>query len=590
MANQVRVAVSAPGAKGASSEVDNLRDKFTKLQQTSAKGLAIGAGAAITTAGLNLVKNAIGDVTGEIGDSIQAYREDETAQVSLGQALKANVPNWDGNTSAIDANTQKMEKLGFTNTETAQSLTLLVGATHDVNAALQAQAVAADLARYKNLSLADAGQLVVNVMAGNYRGLRQLGIATKDIHDSTSALAAIEQVAGGQAQAYAQTDLGQMDAAYAKVDESQQKFGKDLSHIEAEVLPAAADALSSVADSLGTVQTMLDSNTSSVDKAAAANDFWSNGLVQAFVPGAGAAANAASQLKTVVDAQASSYASSSEELAGLSQNVGNSSRDFGRFASNLDSAVAPALGRTADTIEYLSTEALVASSTVQDLATEIETQLYGKAITAGQRAQLVQNIDDLRKSLEKTHKGRDATILAGQLADARKSLFDFDLQAAEAQGPAALQKFLKDTLKNAEKTNPQLAALAANLLKVDAAAARTGAGIRVSVFNAGTGVGKAAKGAHAKKGQPFIVGEEGEELWVPDEPGTIVPHDATKAMMSSGPAIASGVAGASVTVVVNLPNAYGMTPGQGDALGRAIAPHVLRAMQRRGFLPNARAF
>jgi hypothetical protein len=44
MPNQVRVSVSAPGAKGASSDVDKLRDKFEKMRHEGAKGLGSASG------------------------------------------------------------------------------------------------------------------------------------------------------------------------------------------------------------------------------------------------------------------------------------------------------------------------------------------------------------------------------------------------------------------------------------------------------------------------------------------------------------------------------------------------------------------
>ena len=43
-----------------------------------------------------------------------------------------------------------------------------------------------------------------------------------------------------------------------------------------------------------------------------------------------------------------------------------------------------------------------------------------------------------------------------------------------------------------------------------------------------------ADGGPAKKGTPYIVGEEGPELFVPDQNGTVIPNDKTTSMMNSG--------------------------------------------------------
>jgi hypothetical protein len=90
--NSVSVRVGAPGAKQASSEIDQLRDKFTKLQKQGTKGLAIGAGAAVATKAMNVLGNAVGDVGQFIGESIQAASDlNETmnkSQVVFGDSSK----------------------------------------------------------------------------------------------------------------------------------------------------------------------------------------------------------------------------------------------------------------------------------------------------------------------------------------------------------------------------------------------------------------------------------------------------------------------------------------------------------------------
>ena len=59
-----------------------------------------------------------------------------------------------------------------------------------------------------------------------------------------------------------------------------------------------------------------------------------------------------------------------------------------------------------------------------------------------------------------------------------------------------------------------------------------------------------AKGGPAKAGQPYIVGEEGPELFVPKQSGTVIPNRQTMAM--SGGQGAQGVMGGGVTNVYNI--------------------------------------
>src|SRR3972149_1783356 len=88
--NTVRVAAQVTGARRASSALDKLRDKFERLQKQGAKGFAIGAGAAITTAGLNLMGGAVNAVTGFLGDPTRAFAEEQVSIAQLGAALRAN--------------------------------------------------------------------------------------------------------------------------------------------------------------------------------------------------------------------------------------------------------------------------------------------------------------------------------------------------------------------------------------------------------------------------------------------------------------------------------------------------------------------
>ena len=57
-----------------------------------------------------------------------------------------------------------------------------------------------------------------------------------------------------------------------------------------------------------------------------------------------------------------------------------------------------------------------------------------------------------------------------------------------------------------------------------------------------------ASGGPAKAGQPYIVGEEGPELFIPNNSGTVIPNDITEAM-AGGPAFGGG--GGMVTYNIN---------------------------------------
>jgi hypothetical protein len=253
MANNVRIGVSAPGAKQASSEMDQLRDKFSKLKAEGAKGIAIGAGAAATAKAFDLVGTAITGVVGFLGDAAAAAREDEESQSRLRASLQANIEGWDGNTDAIEKVIAARQQLGFTDEEQRTSLAILVAATHDYNKALEVQRTAMDLARLKGISLAEASSALTKVEGGQFRALKALGIVLKDGATATDALAAVQKVATGQADSFAATNQGKLLVSQIKVSEAMEKLGYVVMPALADAAVVVSDAISFVAENMGTL-------------------------------------------------------------------------------------------------------------------------------------------------------------------------------------------------------------------------------------------------------------------------------------------------------------------------------------------------
>jgi hypothetical protein len=572
--NNVSVRVGAPGAKQASTEVEQLHDRFTKLSQSADKwtksGLAAGVGAGIALKGLNLLGDAVDGVTGFLGDSVHAYQNAEEAQARLTQSLQENVKGWHGNADAMKGVITASEKLGFTNTDTADSLALLVGATHDAAKATQMLSVAQDYARYKNESLLQAATDLTKVEGGSTRALKALGINLHTGATEAERMAAIMKVVGGQAQAYADTDLGKLAVAQETVNEAQVKFGQGLSHLEAEVLPAAADAVSGLADS-------LDNLTSD------------NGGYMKWVK---------------------SWAHLSESTGNASGSIQHLVPQIQHYGKVLDDLVvtlgkAPKATKVAaeSTGEYVSwlwdmaRAADGANTSISDLSTELSNDLFGKAERAGKEADLKGQISDLAKSLKDTKNARDATAIRGQIAGLRQELFDLHLEEAASKGPQAAIDFLKSIKTKSQEAKDAIQKLIEKyeaLLRVVPPGTTYG--------GSGTIVGgkRLASGGVIKPGDHGTVGEDGIEDF--EAVGGLVKitprHKGSTPARSGGtPAgtvgnSAFGLAGGNgqVHVHVHLPNAYGMTPGQAEQLGRAIVPHITRAMQRSGHLAPARAF
>jgi hypothetical protein len=226
---------------------------------SKAAGSALGGLTAATGGLINPMTIATAAITAgafAMADSIKAASDDEASIAQLTASLRANVPGWDGTTAAIEDYIASAEKASaFSKDDLRTSLEALVGATHDITKAEQDQAIATNLARFKNEDLATATQQVVDIEAGRFRGLAQLGIAVHKGETAQEALNAVNEVAAGQDTSYLGTEAGQMDALNNSVHDLEVELGQKL-------LPVFKDVLTfinnNVIPAVGTLATVWD--------------------------------------------------------------------------------------------------------------------------------------------------------------------------------------------------------------------------------------------------------------------------------------------------------------------------------------------
>lgn len=221
---------------------DNIRTRFAAMGADIKKGIGLGLGIGVA----QLAAQATTAVVGFFTDSIKASLELEATNQRLKASLEANIPAFDGNTKALQEAANAAEALGFDNSDVLDSFGRIVAVTHDVTKAIQVQNVAMDLARFKGVDLATATQALITVEAGRYRGLAQLGIVLKEGATQAEAFAAVQKVAGGQAEAFGKTTSGALAAAAVAVQNLQEDIGialaptiKDLAvFLRTDLLPA----------------------------------------------------------------------------------------------------------------------------------------------------------------------------------------------------------------------------------------------------------------------------------------------------------------------------------------------------------------
>lgn len=251
MAGENRVRILAQLDDKVSNGLSRIHDRFDTLHKSKgfkavAQGVGMGAGISIW----GTVQMAVGKAVDVIGDATQAALAEEASIQKLNTALRANIPNWDGNTDAIERVLKARMDLGFSDDEQRESLTKLVAATGDVNRALDIQATAMDLARFKGIDLTAASEALVKVEAGQFRMLKSLGIELRAGATQTEALAAVQRVAANQAEDYAAINEGKLLVSQVKLGEASERLGEVGLPVVVGAMETAADAATDYANIL----------------------------------------------------------------------------------------------------------------------------------------------------------------------------------------------------------------------------------------------------------------------------------------------------------------------------------------------------
>lgn len=131
------------------------------------KAAAIGKAALLGIAGVAIAAGAYG---------IEMADKYEVGHAKLEAALKGAGTSWEDYKDRVAVVSKQMEKLGFANGDTEAALAQFTVSLRNPNKGLKEMGLAADLARYKNIPLADAAILVAKAMEGQLRPLRALGI------------------------------------------------------------------------------------------------------------------------------------------------------------------------------------------------------------------------------------------------------------------------------------------------------------------------------------------------------------------------------------------------------------------------------
>ena len=198
--------------------------------------------------------------------SLKALDSFEKSQANLETAVKNTGVSFAAAQPVIRAHADSMKALGFTYTDTYDALSKMTAASGSPQIALNTLGAAADLARFKNISLADAGTLLARATIGQAKGLGDLGIAIGKTIPKGASLAqilkAVEDRAGGAANAFKGTLGGSLAVAQANFQALEIQIGTKLlptaikftDWVSKTAIPAMSTFFGFIKDNMGWVK------------------------------------------------------------------------------------------------------------------------------------------------------------------------------------------------------------------------------------------------------------------------------------------------------------------------------------------------
>ena len=171
-------------------------------------------------------------LTHGIEDIIKETSKAETTTVALATAMNNAKTNTEENRVVVEKSVTSMENLGFKGNDARESMTKLVTATGSVEKSTNLMSLAADLARAKHETLAEAAGTLSKATVGSAKAFKEFGI-TLDTHlpknqAIAKAMDELNSKIGGQAQAYLKTYAGQYELLQTKMEAAKEKIGSAL--------------------------------------------------------------------------------------------------------------------------------------------------------------------------------------------------------------------------------------------------------------------------------------------------------------------------------------------------------------------------
>jgi hypothetical protein len=214
-------------AQGSLNFTVSARDAASKVIHTIGGNIKTMAKTAVASfaAFVGAVSAASATVVAFSKHAVHAAIEDSTAQEHMISLLKHRKLWTDKNKESIDKMTEAGAKLAFTQEDIRASIETATTFATKFSDAQKIVAASQDVARAKNISLAEATQIVSRGYMGMARGLKMMGV---QIPKGATGLTVINEVLkkfGGSAIDFSKTFAGQMESAHDSINVTVKAIG-----------------------------------------------------------------------------------------------------------------------------------------------------------------------------------------------------------------------------------------------------------------------------------------------------------------------------------------------------------------------------
>jgi hypothetical protein len=197
----------------AGKSADSFGKKMGGMAKTGAIGAAVG-GIALLGKGLF--------------DSVKAAQEAEKAETRFQGAMEAVNATAKQRTAAQEAINKVSRQAALDDEDLSDVYAKLARTTGSVTKAQEGMALAADIARARNISLEQAAKTVERAMLGNVTSLKKVGVEIEKGTTATQALEKAQQQFAGSAERYGRSAAGSQEKLGVAFENLQEKVGQKL--------------------------------------------------------------------------------------------------------------------------------------------------------------------------------------------------------------------------------------------------------------------------------------------------------------------------------------------------------------------------